>query len=848
MDEMRSRSPTPALSADEDAVPVPPPPAPVPLAAPRPASSRQEQPPVPPVAPSRQANAGRDDEQPRRATHMNNVFTAVRAQEQQDEAERRAREQAQQAARERVDRAIYVHVWSQDGAAPYKSIVSDGFDPYPFLPLNETPAMCRPPAPVCTPWMTSRKEPPGSAHAAVVALHGADVDNDRACASRTAAPSSTPGNARVSPDVALQSSRVVALHGADVDNDRACGIRARGLESSRCTARTSTKTDCAGVPSRMPQEHTHRSVPGAVPRPWVWPSSRAVAPLSTPGVARAARLVALHHADSDDDRAGGVSAQEHAPRAVPRRVLRAELLFEHQVWQVDVAVDEGIAAALACEELADLMSPLTSLAPTPQLSAAPTTLSTADILRQVTELLQQDAQPSPPSPSLPPSHTPSTPLVSSIPSASTINAGPSPPASPPSKKVKISRRKSERGRAGHHARNTAKRTAKRDKARQDREEKKKAAGQVFTPAMEYHVRPSLSRKFLSALVEPIDAVGEGLPACEGAWKGLHVPEKKHLPTLKEALARGLRLQPWDGSKTIILVDKARRILGVLLSKPADGAGRVPLEETLAAAERAMDRLNDELEWGSNEVLPKFPKSEGLNRRGSYKAMSDGPSFGGGQKKPRNLTHTERNLEAIARFNTDPAVQRMQSIANGGFAFYAPKLYQYYVNTLARLYKHDPTLVPPFDGAIWANRTVSTTKKCTSVMHRDHNNLAFGWCAIQPVGQFDPKAGGHLILEEFGIVVEFPVGTTILLPSAVVTHGNTCIQEHETRKSLVSYSSGGLFRWVQYGFRSWKTFEKEEPDEAALEWAKRKEERPQFALSLFSTLDSLMDDHALVFAH
>ncbi|KAF7335068.1 hypothetical protein MVEN_02257300 [Mycena venus] len=41
---------------------------------------------------------------------------------------------------------------------------------------------------------------------------------------------------------------------------------------------------------------------------------------------------------------------------------------------------------------------------------------------------------------------------------------------------------------------------------------------------------------------------------------------------------------------------------------------------------------------------------------------------------------------------------------------------------------------------------------------------------------------------------------ILIPSAVVTHSNTPIQEGEERYSLVQYSAGSLFRWVANGFK------------------------------------------------
>jgi hypothetical protein len=52
-------------------------------------------------------------------------------------------------------------------------------------------------------------------------------------------------------------------------------------------------------------------------------------------------------------------------------------------------------------------------------------------------------------------------------------------------------------------------------------------------------------------------------------------------------------------------------------------------------------------------------------------------------------------------------------------------------------------------------------------HRDSGNLAFGWCAITAFGNFDPTCGGHLVLWDMKLVIEFPPGSTILIPSAMM---------------------------------------------------------------------------------
>lgn len=181
------------------------------------------------------------------------------------------------------------------------------------------------------------------------------------------------------------------------------------------------------------------------------------------------------------------------------------------------------------------------------------------------------------------------------------------------------------------------------------------------------------------------------------------------------------------------------------------------------------------------------------------------------------------------------------------AYYAPKLFSYYVRTLRKLYASDPDIQPPFDGSIFPNHSPNTSSRATAYMHNDHANLAFGWCGLSSLGDFDHTKGGHLILQQLGVVVEFPPGSTILLPSATVTHGNTPISPHEKRASLVHYAAGGLFRWVEYGMRSWKTLKAEDPEEAARLWKERRNTRLSFALSLFSKVDELVADHAEVYS-
>jgi hypothetical protein len=111
---------------------------------------------------------------------------------------------------------------------------------------------------------------------------------------------------------------------------------------------------------------------------------------------------------------------------------------------------------------------------------------------------------------------------------------------------------------------------------------------------------------------------------------------------------------------------------------------------------------------------------------------------------------------------------------------------------------DESLRPAFLGSVFACAAINFPPDAVSNPHKDHLNLAYGWCSITPLGRFDHKAGAHLVLPELKLVIEFPVGSTIFVPSAAFTHYNTTIQDGEMRGSITQFSAGGIFRWTAYG--------------------------------------------------
>jgi hypothetical protein len=142
---------------------------------------------------------------------------------------------------------------------------------------------------------------------------------------------------------------------------------------------------------------------------------------------------------------------------------------------------------------------------------------------------------------------------------------------------------------------------------------------------------------------------------------------------------------------------------------------------------------------------------------------------------------------------------------GAFVTWAPDLHRYYAETIEALLSHDPSLKLNFRKSVFACASVNLGPRTVCFRHVDSANLPNGWCAITALGNFDHRKGGHLILWELGLIIEFPPGATILIPSACVSHSNISIGKDETRYSFTQYTAGSIFRWVEHRFMNEEMF-------------------------------------------
>ncbi|KAH9476947.1 hypothetical protein JR316_0010863 [Psilocybe cubensis] len=335
-------------------------------------------------------------------------------------------------------------------------------------------------------------------------------------------------------------------------------------------------------------------------------------------------------------------------------------------------------------------------------------------------------------------------------------------------------------------------------------------------------------KKLKKLVEKVeveDAVIElkELPSTMGGYEAKREDEwEDKVYTLEEVKGFGLDVYQWDGRRPVAFVAPNKQIFMVLAGRPDD-------PQYDAATERVYEAITRDarpIQFGSKYLL---------HRRGDYPTLDAGVSRGQGLPRPVSLD-CRPHEDFVAGLFANPDLQRMAAYASSAFATWAPRTYNYYKRHLDKLFTRMPHLPRIFPKCIFPAMSTNISKAQT-VRHRDLKNCPFGWCAVQSLGRFDPKQGGHLVVWEIGLAIEFPPGSTILLPSATLSHSNTKIAENEERTSLTYYCHGGLFQWVDYDFQTEQDLRTNNPMLFEKIWRDRPK-RWALGLSLFSTMEEL----------
>ncbi|KAG1886449.1 hypothetical protein F4604DRAFT_1917243 [Suillus subluteus] len=357
----------------------------------------------------------------------------------------------------------------------------------------------------------------------------------------------------------------------------------------------------------------------------------------------------------------------------------------------------------------------------------------------------------------------------------------------------------------------------KQKGKRERRRRKKLA----KDASMCQTKAKLAIKHLPTSIATTLSVDQ-LHIAQGAYVGKRVQaHNKGVQELDSLLQKGFKLVKWDGCTPHVLLDSGKRIIGVLAGRPKDDSWKDTAEAACDAMEQARGQC-------------VFRDVDKEHRRGRYPCLAVGVSYGGGQQIPGNLLHSKSNRAAIQSLLGNKAIQRLAGFGNSILHHYSPKVHQLYVNARTSLLEKHPSLKWNFRNSAFAAATFNFGPATVTYGHTDNGNFASGMCSITALGNYDPTQGGHLVLFDLGLVIEFPPGSTILIPSAILRHGNVSISSKEKRLSFTQYFAGGLIRWVRYGFRTADDLRKESPEDWQAAKAER-ETRVQEAALYFSTL-------------
>ncbi|KAF8078915.1 hypothetical protein FPV67DRAFT_1604272, partial [Lyophyllum atratum] len=265
--------------------------------------------------------------------------------------------------------------------------------------------------------------------------------------------------------------------------------------------------------------------------------------------------------------------------------------------------------------------------------------------------------------------------------------------------------------------------------------------------------------------------------------GLRVPTGD-FGEVSELLKKGFSLVKYE-RKSRAFSDKHNRIFAVFVDRPP---GMLGLNAELCSA---MADAQAKLLFGKSSNAKDCSTKVKPPRRGDFPTISVGISHGGGQPEPGNLVHSAVNQEVLDKLLDSPAVKRTAAFQSKCYRTWMPRLYDASNDVLSQLLDWKPTLRRNFTNSVYCCTTFNFGPHVVCRGHRDHLNWAPGGCIITSGGEFDYVRGGHIVLEEAKLIIEFPPGCSVIIPSACITHGNTPILESEHRISMTQYTAGGL---------------------------------------------------------
>ncbi|KAJ7742103.1 hypothetical protein B0H14DRAFT_2407171, partial [Mycena olivaceomarginata] len=263
-------------------------------------------------------------------------------------------------------------------------------------------------------------------------------------------------------------------------------------------------------------------------------------------------------------------------------------------------------------------------------------------------------------------------------------------------------------------------------------------------------------------------------------------------------------------KAHVILDRKGHIIGVLITPPLPSED---WESVLKVATVAMRETRDKMSFPASTYYHCRAYAEGEG----FPTAVQGFSFSGGREQVGNIkVSSAKNATAMEVLN-NRSVVCMATYPISECPLFVPSSTHISSSPLPDIVLSDLRQLPHQQADPPQGASAFAVDVLLQPLHHCHRQprpgLCFphptltlvtkaeGMCLIGALGAFNTDRGGHLVCWDYDLIVHFPLGCSILIPSTVVTHSNTPIQDGEQHFSLIQYSAGGHFRWVKSGFQS-----------------------------------------------
>ncbi|KAJ7766824.1 hypothetical protein B0H16DRAFT_1717164 [Mycena metata] len=254
----------------------------------------------------------------------------------------------------------------------------------------------------------------------------------------------------------------------------------------------------------------------------------------------------------------------------------------------------------------------------------------------------------------------------------------------------------------------------------------------------------------------------------------------------------LRLIPWGGAmpRSVVYQKKVVLILGGR-ARNGDWKTQIidPATEACDIAKSSMQQSPEEIAAGTPKIL----------------TGSVGKTFNAGLLSPIGLQDEQRPpyatiLNALVFFQmfTGLAMLRLISYGNRLLEALVPAAFNTLDIEKDTFLQHDPKALYPCSSSVFSAATVEFGPHLQATNRR---HQAGSWSILVALGKYVGRLGGHIILWDLGLVVAFPPGSCILIPTGIIRYSFVKVRPHETRYSVVQWAGAGIGRWFGNGHRS-----------------------------------------------